>query len=198
MEAYKIIATEKKTNNIISVKFENKESKELNGEMLINTQNLAIHKLTVYNQDIFSPQLWGWSQGEISATFYQLKDKVLIKELNVKLLDNDFSYFIAINTYPNEVSYYDISETDYNMLSQNDSNPYVVYDKKTFKGVNGFKEIFKKAATDLGGLNVLEMQFVTNANKAFYIFKTFSDKPNEEKIELQIYNYLHDFLHLIQ
>lgn len=198
IEAYKITATEKKTNNIISVKFENKERKELNGEILINTQSLAIHKLTIKNQDIFSPQLWDWTEGDITVAFHQINDKIFVKDLIVKLSDNNFLYFINIRTFPDKVSYADISETDYNMLSRNDLNPYVFYDKETFKGLNCYKEIFKKAAADFGGLNALEMQFVSNANKAFYISKTFSDKPNKEKVEIQVYSYLQKFLQLIQ
>ncbi|MFP4022933.1 MAG: hypothetical protein ACLFVR_00290 [Thiohalospira sp.] len=195
---YKILSSERKDEHLLSVNFVHKKNSQLSGELLINLKTKSIERLHLINQKFYSPQLGDWSTGDLIVSFREINNKNFVKDLIIEVCDNDFKYYIALHVYPEKVYNYPITETDYNMLSQNDINPYVYYDESTFKEITCNEKILPKAINDFRGKSELTKQFVSNANKPFYISETYSGGGKTERKAKEIHDYIQKIVQLIK
>lgn len=195
---YKILSEERKDDHLLSIDFVHKEISQLSGNLLINLKTKRIEKLHLKNQKFYSPQLWDWSTGDLIVSFQEINDKIFVKDLIIKVAVNKFQYQITLHVYPEKVYNYPITKTDYNMLSQNDINPYVYYDESTFKEITCDEQVLPKVINDFGGKNELAKQFVSNANKPFYISETYSGGGDTEQKAKETHDYIQKIVQLIK
>lgn len=195
---YKILSTERKDEHLLSIDFVHKEISQLRGNLLINLKTKRIEKLYLKNQEFYSPQVWDWLTGDLTVSFQEINDKIFVKDLIIKVAVNKFHYHITLHVYPEKVYNYPITKTDYNMLSQNDINPYVYYNKRTFQEIACDKTILIKVINDYGGSDILEKQFVSNASKLFYISEIYTEEADSERKAKEIHAYIQKIVQLIK